>query len=118
MHNNISPVKSINDNIFSDTISGILKEKCFKYISILFIAYVTPIILSSNFYYHDDMCRAINGDTGWSRDGRPIADMFYRIFSLGKPLSIDVYPFPLIVALFFLTLVLVLLYRRFGNNRP
>ena len=98
--------------------SSISKEKCFKYIAILFLIYVAPILINDNCYYVDDIIRLVYGNHPWALDGRPIGDLLYNIFSFAVPRQVDVYPLPLLVCLFLLAVSVVLLYRRFGQGKP
>lgn len=79
-----------------------------KFYLIFFLAMLSTFqIWSSNIYYMDDMFRHILLYAGWSGDGRPFADMYYKALSFNKNL-IDIHPMGLIssLAIFSLTMSL------------
>lgn len=59
-------------------------------------------LLSSNYYYIDDIGRSLEGYSGWSRNGRPLADLFFYALSFGAPLP-DISPLPQILGIAFLS---------------
>ncbi len=60
------------------------------------VLFVLPIVIA-NVYYIDDLGRAIDGYTGWGRDGRPMADVIMIALNLGKTLT-DLAPLPLLIS--------------------
>ncbi|EMV7410908.1 glucosyltransferase domain-containing protein [Enterobacter soli] len=65
-------------------------RKSFSLTLAFFLMYLFPIILIGR-YYIDDMGRSIYGYAGWGQDGRPLADLIMRVFSIGEPI-IDLSP--------------------------
>lgn len=73
-------------------------EKKYTVVLLLFfLIYSFPIILADRFYI-DDLGRALTGYTGWSTNGRPLAEMIMKLISFGEPLN-DTSPLPLIIGL-------------------
>lgn len=68
-----------------------------KILIALCLLYIAPN-LASGFYYNDDMFRSVIGYYGWSGDGRPLADLIYKYFSMG-PVLPDFFPIPLIISI-------------------
>ncbi|HID7485810.1 TPA: glucosyltransferase domain-containing protein [Morganella morganii] len=64
-------------------------------------------IWSSNIYYMDDMFRHVLMYAGWSGDGRPFSDIYYRVLSFNGNL-IDIHPMGLISSLAIFSLVMSL----------
>lgn len=73
-------------------------EKKYTYIGIFALVLYCFPYLTSNIYYFDDIFRNSRAYSDWSNDGRPLADIFYYIFSFGKLLP-DVYPLPLFITI-------------------
>ncbi|RAY35473.1 hypothetical protein DP183_14525, partial [Enterobacter kobei] len=60
-------------------------------------------VLSTNYYYIDDLGRSLEGYSEWSRNGRPLADLFFYVISFGAPLP-DISPLPQILGIALLSL--------------
>jgi len=60
-------------------------------------------ILTTNYYYIDDLGRSLEGYSGWSRNGRPLADLFFYVISFGSPLP-DISPIPQVLGIASLSL--------------
>lgn len=60
-------------------------------------------VLSTSYYYIDDIGRSLEGYSGWSRNGRPLADLFFYAISFGAPLP-DISPLPQILGIALLAL--------------
>jgi len=68
------------------------------------LLYVYPII-HANFYFQDDLLRALFGYTGWEHAGRPLASIVQLLLSSAKPyMLIDVAPLSQILAAILLAL--------------
>ncbi|WP_193130551.1 glucosyltransferase domain-containing protein [Enterobacter kobei] len=68
-----------------------------------FILFCYYNVLSTNYYYIDDLGRSLEGYSGWSRNGRPLADLFFYVISFGAPLP-DISPLPQILGIALLSL--------------
>ncbi|MEG5919177.1 glucosyltransferase domain-containing protein [Enterobacter hormaechei] len=68
---------------------------------LIFLCYYN--VLSTNYYYIDDLGRSLEGYSGWSRNGRPLADLFFYVISFGAPLP-DISPLPQILGIALLSL--------------
>lgn len=86
--------------------------KLFNAFLILGMIFVLPIIIA-DYYYIDDLGRSIVGYSGWSSDGRPVADMVMEALGFGLPLT-DISPFPLILSIAMLSLSCTLLAKSAG----
>ncbi|TJM88697.1 glucosyl transferase GtrII family protein, partial [Escherichia coli] len=63
---------------------------------ILFV--ILFFIITCNIYYYDDVFRSYWGYYGWSEDGRPFADLFYKSFIFFRSESIpDIYTLTLVL---------------------
>lgn len=82
------------------------EKKTFVILLILFMLYVTPIILADR-YYNDDLGRILSGATGWDGDGRILTEWLMRGVCGGMPIA-DISPLPLIMGGCLLAYVLVL----------
>lgn len=71
------------------------EKKTFVILLILFMLYVTPIILADR-YYNDDLGRILSGATGWDGDGRILTEWLMRGVCGGMPIA-DISPLPLIM---------------------
>lgn len=69
-----------------------LKE---KWIILISIIYVAPIIIA-NVYYIDDMAR-ITGGHGWNPDGRVFTTILMQVLSFGSVIT-SLYPYSIIIA--------------------
>lgn len=92
---------SFNYKIFFATLSAML-------------LYFLPL-LTTNHYYIDDLGRSIEGYAGWSRNGRPVADLIFYILSFGSPLT-DISPLPQIFATIILSMAVYLTAVKFVGN--
>lgn len=72
-------------------------------------------VLSTNYYYIDDLGRSLEGYSGWSRNGRPLADLFFYVISFGAPLP-DISPLPQLLAIASLSLGTYLTGKAFLGN--
>lgn len=72
---------------------------------LFFLVYSLPIILADRFYI-DDLGRSLTGYTGWSTNGRPLAELIMKLINFGGPLN-DLSPLPLIIGLSALSYCLV-----------
>ncbi|WP_343516949.1 glucosyltransferase domain-containing protein [Citrobacter freundii] len=62
------------------------------------MAYILQFIIA-DIYYGDDLFRVVDAYFLWGDDGRPLADIFYRIFlPLNSSYLPDVYPIPLLTS--------------------
>ncbi|WP_313112557.1 glucosyltransferase domain-containing protein [Pseudescherichia sp.] len=86
--------------------------KLFNAFLILGVIFVLPIIIA-DYYYIDDLGRSIVGYSGWSSDGRPVADMVMETLGFGLPLT-DISPIPLILSIATLSLSCTLLAKSAG----
>lgn len=86
--------------------------KLFNAFLILGLIFVLPIIIA-DYYYIDDLGRSIVGYSGWSSDGRPVADMVMEALGFGLPLT-DISPIPLILSIATLSLSCTLLAKSAG----
>ncbi|MFW6808894.1 glucosyltransferase domain-containing protein, partial [Enterobacter hormaechei] len=77
----------------------------------LFLAYSLPLIIWGG-YYIDDYVRVMSGGTGWSNNGRPLADLFFFILNFGG-VNATVYPLPQLLAIGVMAITSVLLWRKF-----
>ncbi|EEC8170327.1 glucosyltransferase domain-containing protein [Escherichia coli] len=67
-------------------------------INYLILFVILFFIITCNIYYYDDVFRSYWGYYGWSEDGRPFADLFYKSFIFFRSESIpDIYPLPLVL---------------------
>lgn len=56
-------------------------------------------IYFTNIYYCDDLMRSYYGYMAWSTDGRPFADIFYKLFlQFGSESVPDIFPLPIIIS--------------------
>lgn len=81
-------------------------RKIFIGLTLLFIAYVLPIIWADRYYY-DDLARAFMGEAGWNGDGRPLTELLMKVLCGGMPL-VDISPLPLLLGISILAYVLAL----------
>ena len=81
--------------------------------SVSFLYCIGLIISGRN--YLDDYGRYTHGYTSWSSNGRPFADLVMNIINLGNPI-VDISPLPLIIALLCLSVMGVLISRRFTKD--
>lgn len=86
--------------------------KIFNAFLVLGVIFVLPIIIA-DYYYIDDLGRSIVGYSGWSSDGRPVADMVMESLGFGLPLT-DISPIPLILSIATLSLSCTLLAKSAG----
>ena len=92
-------------------------RKIFIGLTLLFIAYVLPIIWADRYYY-DDLARAFMGEAGWNGDGRPLTELLMKVLCGGMPL-VDISPLPLLLGIGILAYVLALYAQRnMGENTP
>lgn len=78
------------------------------------ILYCIGLIISGRNYL-DDYGRYTHGYTSWSSNGRPFADLVMSIINLGNPI-VDISPLPLIFALLSLSLMGVMISRKFAKD--
>lgn len=75
-----------------------MKKKGAGNLSYYFLSMITlsiPIFLA-NQYYIDDMGRSMKGFTGWSIDGRPLAEIMMQSLVIGVKMN-DIFPLPLLL---------------------
>lgn len=77
---------------------------------------VIPIILAGRLYI-DDLRRSAEGELGWWRVGRPLADALFFFANLGSP-AVDVFPLNQILGAGFIAFAGVLLAEMFRLKRP
>ena len=96
-------INKINNTI--NLINNILSSQNTKYIKVLSIAisfiFVFPL-LYANYYFNDDLVRAISGYVGWDILGRPLAAYISEIFTLDHYV-IDISPLPLLLSVIVLS---------------
>ena len=74
----------------------------------LSLLYILPVILA-DWYYQDDLARAVYGATGWKGDGRPLGEALVVWLAGGGRLPIlDIAPLPLLLAVGVMSYTLVL----------
>ncbi|ENU3986706.1 glucosyltransferase domain-containing protein [Enterobacter kobei] len=73
--------------------------------------YSLPLILWGGFYI-DDMARALGGQTGWSVNGRPLADLTFNILNFFT-INADSSPMPQLMACVIMSYVMFVTWRRF-----
>lgn len=62
------------------------------------LAYILQFIIA-DIYYGDDLFRVVDGYFLWGDDGRPLADIFYRLFLPVNSLYLpDIFPVPLLTS--------------------
>ncbi|RYH95324.1 hypothetical protein EVY00_17685, partial [Citrobacter werkmanii] len=62
------------------------------------IAYILKFVIKE-IYYGDDLFRVVDGYFLWGDDGRPLADIFYRLFLPVNSLYLpDIFPVPLLTS--------------------
>jgi hypothetical protein len=89
----------------------------FRALGIVFsvsILYCIGIIISGRNYL-DDYGRYTHGYTSWSSNGRPFADLVMNIINLGNPI-VDISPLPLVIAVFFLSVMGVMISIKFAKD--
>ena len=75
-----------------------------------------PLLLAVDLYI-DDIERAMNGNLGWVRVGRPLADVLVGWLNFGRPVT-AVSPLYTLVAIAILSLVGVACARAYGIRSP
>lgn len=84
-------------------------------LSIIFFVYTFPVLTNGS-YYIDDLARSVYGNTDWSNNGRPLADILFKVINFGSPI-IDLSPLPLIIGLLSIVISASVFYRRiFGDD--
>jgi hypothetical protein len=78
-----------------------------------FLAILLPIVLAGR-YCNDDIIRSISGNYGWNNNGRHLANVLMRILQLGGSRTVDIGPLPQLLAAVVLSVIAVLLARRFA----
>ncbi|EKY4019046.1 glucosyltransferase domain-containing protein [Enterobacter roggenkampii] len=95
----------------------IMNRISFRALGVVFsisILYCIGLIISGRNYL-DDYGRYTHGYTSWSSNGRPFADLVMSIINLGNPI-VDISPLPLIIALLCLSVMGVMVSRRFAKD--
>ncbi|HAW4327594.1 TPA: hypothetical protein J4R77_002829 [Escherichia coli] len=75
------------------------------------LVYSLPLILWGGFYI-DDMARAIGGQTGWSVNGRPLADLTFNILNFFA-VNGDSSPMPQLMACAVMSYVMFVTWKKF-----
>ncbi len=92
-------MKTYVDNILSGFRFERKYRLYFLILSFMSLLYVFPYILADR-YYNDDLSRSIIGATGWNGDGRPVAEIFMRLYEFGRPI-VDTFPLTIILGVLF-----------------
>ncbi|WP_294155705.1 glucosyltransferase domain-containing protein [uncultured Selenomonas sp.] len=87
------------------------EKKLFFILCGFYLLYFLPILLAGDDYI-DDLGRSLSGYRGWSRTGRPLAELVIVLLNLGHRLQ-DMAPLPQLLALVLFAYTMVLLARRF-----
>ncbi len=81
----------------------------FLVLSFMSLLYVFPLIQADR-YYNDDLSRSIIGATGWNGDGRPVAEIFMKLYEFGRPIT-DTFPLTMILGIIFYVYAMTLYIR-------
>lgn len=86
-------------------------SKAFCWLIVFSFLYIFPILIA-NFYYIDDVGRAITGGISWNRDGRPLLTALIVFLSNGKPIM-EISPWMQILAVIVFDYASILFARKY-----
>lgn len=93
-------------------------RQVFWSLSGLYFALILLPIVRADRYFNDDLVRVLEGNFGWSHNGRPLANLLMRALELGSQRLIDIAPLPQLLAGAVLAWSGVLIARRFDLRSP
>lgn len=93
-------------------------RRVFWTLSGLYFALILLPILRADRYFNDDLVRVLDGNFGWSHNGRPLANLLMRALELGGQRLIDIAPLPQLLAGAALAWIGALTARRFDLRSP
>jgi hypothetical protein len=110
------PLPAFNDLVvrFTAGVRALYRPLGISLISLLLLYWP---LLDVRYYFLDDVGRTLDGYTGYRSSGRPLADIFFELATLGQPLT-DIAPAPQLVAVLLLALTTALLASKFEITSP